>query len=130
MDASTPTPVYNDNQACIQWSSSCTSKNIKHMNLRENYVRESHQDGTVNIRHIPGVINPSDIFTKEMRDSAHFRRLRDCLMSSKSTFLKYFHNVPSETIASERILPYYSISSPSDPTTVSFFVVSHSSFVS
>ena len=53
MDASTPTPVYNDNQACVQWSSSCTSKNIKHVNLRENYVHESHQDGTVNIRHIP-----------------------------------------------------------------------------
>jgi len=34
------TTVYNDNQACVQWSHTTTSKGIKHVNLRENFVRE------------------------------------------------------------------------------------------
>ena len=113
-DGSTRTTVYNDNKACVQWASSCTSKGVKHINLRENHVRESHQSQTVNITHIPGIINPSDIFTKEMKDGAHFRRLRDSMMVSKAAFLKYHHSVPSHIISSEKILPYYSLRSSID----------------
>ena len=63
---------------------------------------------------IPGVINPSDIFTKEMKDAAHFRRLRDCFMVSKSVFHKYGQPIPAAMITDERILPYYSLNSPTD----------------
>ena len=98
--------VYNDNQACVQWSASMTSKGIKYLNLRENQVRECHQDKIVQVLHILGIINPSDIFTKEMRDGAHFCRLRDCMMASKNAFLMYHHNVPADIIAAEFILPY------------------------
>ena len=31
--------------------------------------------------HIPGVLNPADLFTKEMRDVAHFLQLRSAIMS-------------------------------------------------
>ena len=61
------TQVYNDNQACVQWSASVTSKGIKHCNLCENMVLQLHQENSIHVTHIPGVINPSNIFTKEMR---------------------------------------------------------------
>lgn len=112
-----PIPIYNDNKACVQWSETSTSKGIKHVNLRENYIREAHQDKEVVIKHIPGIINPSDIFTKEMKDAAHFRRLRDCIMCSRSVFLKYHQNIPSEVISHNKLLPYYSIRSPTTPST-------------
>ena len=101
--------------SCVNWSASCTTKGIKHISLRENQIRERHQAGDVCVAHIPGIINPSDIFTKEIKDTAHFRRLRDSMMVSKTAFLKYHHTVPSEVIASERILPYYSLRSPQAP---------------
>ena len=44
-------------------------------------------DGVLDVRHVPGKLNPADIFTKEMKDGAHFRRLRDAFMSSLSSFL-------------------------------------------
>ena len=39
-DALDPSPLFNDNAACIQWSHNMTSKKIRHMELRENSVRE------------------------------------------------------------------------------------------
>jgi hypothetical protein len=40
------------------------------------------------VLHVPGRSNPADIFTKEMRDGAHFRRLRDSFMCPLSEFLQ------------------------------------------
>ena len=34
------TTVYNDNRAAVDWAASCTTKGVKHLNLRENQVRE------------------------------------------------------------------------------------------
>ena len=113
-DAQLTTPVYNDNQACVQWSHSLTTKGVKHINLKENMVREAHQAKRVNVAHIPGVINSSDIFTKEIKDAAHFRRLRDSMMVSLSNFQKYAHNVP-EHWNDKTSLPYYSIRSSGAP---------------
>ena len=113
-DAHNRTDVFNDNQACVDWAATMTNKGTKHINLRENKVRESHQDKTSRVRHIPGKINPSDIFTKEMKDAAHFRRLRDSFMVSKTAFRRYGHTVPShvtDTLTSK----YYSIRSHAAP---------------
>eukprot|EP00804_Cyclotella_cryptica_P008738 CCRYP_018465-RC/>CCRYP_018465-RC protein AED:0.27 eAED:0.26 QI:0/-1/0/1/-1/0/1/0/969 len=110
-DANTTVPVYNDNAACVQWSASVTNKGTKHMNLRENYVREAHHLGLVDIRHIPGVINASDLFTKELRDAAHFRRCRDTMMVSRINFEKYGHVVPPHH-QQHGDLPYYNVRSP------------------
>jgi hypothetical protein len=71
-DTLTPSPLYNDNAACIQWSHNMTSKKIRHMELQENSVREWVQDKVLNVLHVQGRVNPADIFTKEMRDGAHF----------------------------------------------------------
>ena len=95
-DRSTCTPVYNDNASCVQWAASVTSKCITHLNLQENKVCKLQQSARCHIHHIPGRINPSDIFTKEMRDEVHFRSLRDCMMVSKSVFTKYHQPVPTK----------------------------------
>ena len=58
------TKIYNNNKAAVQWEASVTSKVINHLNLQENMVREFHQSKDVEVEHIPGIINPSDIFTK------------------------------------------------------------------
>ena len=74
-------------------------------------VWECHQSKDVDVEHIPGIINPSNIFTKEMKDNTHFRNLRDSMMVSLQAFLKYKHNVPTHIILANKILPYYSIRS-------------------
>jgi len=38
--------------------------------------------------HVPGPINPADIFTKEMRDGAHFWRMQDSFMCPLSNLLQ------------------------------------------
>jgi hypothetical protein len=107
-DATDTIPVYNDNKAAVDWAASDTLKGTKNINLHENCVRENHQNGTVVVRHIPGVNNASDLFTKELKDSAHFRRCRDSFMVSRANFLKFTHCMPPHK-ASLDDLPYYSI---------------------
>ena len=113
-EATNCTTIYNENQACVQWSASVTTKGIKHLNLCETCVRETQHAGRILVSHIPGIINPSNIFTKEMKDATHFRRLRDSMRCSKQAFFKHHHNVPSHITASEKILPYYSLMSPKE----------------
>ena len=74
-------------------------------------VYECHQSKYVDVEHIPVIINPSDIFTKDMKDNTHFINLRDSTMVSLKVFLKYSHNVPSHIIFAGKILPYYFIQS-------------------
>jgi hypothetical protein len=50
-----------------------------------------------------------------MKDATHFRRLRDCMMVSKSAFLKHNRPVPTTLATLERILPYYSLRSQLPP---------------
>ena len=109
LDGSQCTPVYNDNEACVSWSASVTNKGTKHMNLRENSVREAHLLQEVHVQHIPGKINPSDLFTKEIKDASHYRRLRDSMMVSRTNFMKFGHTVPTHMMSSDS-LPYYSLS--------------------
>ena len=87
-DAKVPTVVYNDNQSCVSWSHNQTMKQTRHMELRDNSVREWVQDNIITVKHVAGKCNPSDIFTKEMKDGAHFRRLRDSFMCRHSDFLR------------------------------------------
>ena len=75
------TTIYNDNMATIHWSKNQTSKNIRHLQIRENAVRESVQDKTVTIKHIDGKTNLADIFTKEDKDLSHFIAIRDVILS-------------------------------------------------
>ena len=58
------------------------------MELRKNSVRERVLDGTLKVLHVSGRCNPSNIFTKEMKDGAHYQHLRDPFMCPASTFLR------------------------------------------
>ena len=57
-----------------------TLKAVRHMEFKENAVREWVQDATLKVQHVIGNDNVSDIFTKEIRDAPHFCRLRDSFM--------------------------------------------------
>jgi hypothetical protein len=71
-DTAAASPLYNDNESCVKWSHNMTTKQIRHMEMRENAVREWVQDSLLKVLHVSGRVNPADIFTKEMRDGAHF----------------------------------------------------------
>ena len=74
-----PTVVYNDNSACVQWAVSLTSKGLRHIQIRENAVCEGVQNKFVTIKHIEGKKNPLDIFTKEDKEVTHFLKIPSLL---------------------------------------------------
>ena len=87
-DLSDPTKLFNDNEGTVAWAHNMTSKKVRYMSLRENAVREwVQEDKILDVCHVSGKVNPADIFTKEMKDGAHFRRLRDSFMISHKRFL-------------------------------------------
>ena len=57
-------PLYNDNQGAVHWSKGTTTKKMKWIDLRENFVRENVLNKTISVTHIRGTNNLSDIFTK------------------------------------------------------------------
>ena len=75
-----PTPVYNDNAACIKWSHSLTTKGLRHLQMRENAVREQILAKNITLEHIAGAVNLADMFTKEDKDVAHFVLICNILM--------------------------------------------------
>ena len=79
------TPIYNDNNACVLWSHNCTSKGLRHIQIRENAVREAVQSKTISLTHIAGDINVSDILTKEDKDTQHYLTLRNLLLKKVPT---------------------------------------------
>jgi hypothetical protein len=72
--------IYNDNKACVQWSKNTTSKGLRHIQMRENRVRENIASKFFKICHVDGKHNLADIFTKEMKDTMHFVELRNLFM--------------------------------------------------
>jgi len=78
------TIIYNDNNACVDWSKRCTSKGLRHIQMRENLVRENVENQFVSIQHIGGKLNLADLFTKEMKDTTHFVELRDLMMKFRT----------------------------------------------
>ena len=77
-----PFKIYNDNAAAVQWSHNMTTKGLRYIQIRENAVRENVQAKVVDVQHIGGKLNPSDIFTKEDRDINHFEACVDALCST------------------------------------------------
>ena len=78
-----PNLIYNDNKACVNWSKNCTSKGLRHIQMKENQARENVSTGFVKICHVAGKTNLADLFTKEMKDTSHFVLLRDLMMKSR-----------------------------------------------
>ena len=76
-----PTPIYNDNRACVLWSEAMTTKGLRHVQIRENGVREMVQNNEIKVLHIEGKINPADIFTKEDKCAEHYCAIRDTFLT-------------------------------------------------
>jgi hypothetical protein len=53
-DTKTATPLYNDNEACIKWCHNMTTKGNRHIEQRENAVREWIANGTLTVLHVSG----------------------------------------------------------------------------
>eukprot|EP00957_Ditylum_brightwellii_P085662 6516439-Ditylum_brightwellii.AAC.1 len=80
-----PTFIYNDNNACVCWAHNLTTKGLRHIQIRENAVRESAKNNTIEIQHIAGDINLSDLFAKEDKNTSHFLQLHDILLTIPPT---------------------------------------------
>ena len=94
LNCTPPTNLYNNNDTCVKWCHNMTTKGKCHID-RENSTREWVANGTISVSHISGKCNIADIFTKEMRDSANFCRLRDAFMCRAGGYLKgILPNVP------------------------------------
>ena len=78
-----PNPIYNDNSACVNWSHNLTTKGLRHIQIRENSIRESIHKSFISVKHIPGKLNLSDMFTKEDKHPQHFIAIRDVVMTDK-----------------------------------------------
>jgi hypothetical protein len=76
-----PTIIYNDNSACVCWSKATTTKGLRHIQMRENAIRESVENDFISVQHIEGKLNLADMFTKEDRDTEHFIRVHDHIMT-------------------------------------------------
>ena len=62
-----PTTICADNQAAIFLATNPAQQTrIKHMDIRYHYIREQVKDQRVTICHIPGEVNPADLFTKPL----------------------------------------------------------------
>jgi hypothetical protein len=72
--------IYNDNKACVNWSKTCTTKGLRHIQMKENRVQENVLSSFVDIQHVNGKTNLADLFTKEMKDVGHFVELRDLML--------------------------------------------------
>jgi len=76
--------MYNDNHGAVDMSNTTSNKNLRHVNIRENLVREAiHKFHEVWAEHISGQLNPSNLFTKEFKSDEVFRCLRDLILSPR-----------------------------------------------
>jgi hypothetical protein len=80
-----PIPIWNDNNACVCWSKNTTTKGLRHVQIRENAIREGVFAGIFDVKHISGKDNPSNIFTKEDKDIEHFVNVRNSIMHTDDT---------------------------------------------
>jgi len=72
------TKIYNDNMACVIWTSNKTSKGLRYVQIRENATRENLH--LFDIQHISEKLNIADIFSKEVKDTQQFIEMRDTIV--------------------------------------------------
>ena len=92
------------------------TKGLRYMTIRENTVLESVKNDFIDVVHIAGCVNPSDMFTKEHKDIKHFCNLRDSVLtllppeittfpvnSTQSTTYKTCDYIDSQNLSSDFI---------------------------
>jgi hypothetical protein len=59
--------------AAVNWSNTTSHKAMRHVNIRENAIREAiHEFHEISVLHIGGKVNPADLFTKEHKSNEIF----------------------------------------------------------
>ena len=59
--------LYSDNQGALFVSQNpVTERRTKHIDIRYHYIRNVIEQGFVDVRFVPGLDNPADIFTKNL----------------------------------------------------------------
>ncbi len=91
-----PTTIYNDNAACVLWSKATTTKGLRHIQIRENAIREAIASDFISVQHIEGKVNLADLFTKEDRDAEHFINVRNQIMTSLEDFSHTNNVIPEK----------------------------------
>ena len=76
-----PTVVYEDNRTCVAWSEGSVggSDRAKHIDLREHFVHDAVQRGSLKLRPIASASNVADLLTKPLSPVV-FSVLRKALM--------------------------------------------------
>lgn len=80
--------------------------------MRENVVRELVQQRIIDVVHIEGKNNPSDIFTKEDKDVKHFTTIRDILVQPAPSY-----DTPTSNHSVKQSPLDTGTNTPSSPTT-------------
>jgi hypothetical protein len=74
---STPTPLYEDNEAAIAMVNECRpTPRVRHLDTQYFAIQEWRQAGQIKLFHIPGVLNPADQQTKPLASRLHNRHVR------------------------------------------------------
>jgi hypothetical protein len=76
-----------DNVAsCVQWAHAMATKGLRHITIQDSAVCESVQNEFIDIKHVAGKVNLSDMFTKEEKNAEHFIVIRDFVLTDSNDF--------------------------------------------
>ncbi len=72
-----PTPVYEDNTACIEWGNNVISgwERAKHIDIRKHFAHEVIQNGEMRLVRVPTSSQLADILTKGL----HYPQWQACV---------------------------------------------------
>ena len=72
-----PTPVYEDNTACIEWGNNVIGgrERAKHIDIRKHFAHEVIQNGEMLLVRVPTASQLADIFTKGL----HYPQWQACV---------------------------------------------------
>jgi len=72
-----PTPIYEDNESAIKMiNAKIPTPRSRHIDIQHFAIQDWKDDGDIVMRHIPGIINPSDDLTKPVGWVLHSRHSR------------------------------------------------------
>jgi hypothetical protein len=76
-EPSSPTPLFEDNEAAIAMiNESRPTPRVRHLDTQYFAIQEWQRAGSIQMFHIPGVLNPADQQTKPLASRLHNRHVR------------------------------------------------------
>ncbi len=81
-----PTPVYEDNTACIEWGNNIIGgrERAKHIDIRKHFAHEVIQNGEMRLVRVPTSSQLADILTKGL----HYPQCKACVEGILSKTVK------------------------------------------